>query len=181
MDGVVAQLMSHRAEFLTFLRKQGAGEAQAEDLFQSALLRGLEPWVSPPSEDRLVPWFYRVLRNAFIDQARRTSAAGRALERYASESHEVEQEAEPRRVCKCTHAVLAALKPEYETIIANVDVDGRSVEEAAQRAGITPNNAYVRLHRARKALRERLEAVCGTCATGDGRCNDCYCQPEKQV
>jgi len=180
MDFALQRLMEHRSEFHAYLRRQGATEAQAEDLLQSALVRGLEPWTSPPAEDRVVPWFYRVLRNALIDQARRSSVAGRALERYASEPA-FEPATEARRVCTCTRRVLASLKPEYTQLIQLVDVDGVEIEEAARTAGINANNAYVRLHRARKALRERLEAVCGSCATGGGRCADCYCQPVEEV
>jgi RNA polymerase sigma-70 factor (ECF subfamily) len=181
MDPALDRLLERRSEFLAYLRKQGATEDQAEDLLQSALARGLEPWTSAPAPEHIVPWFYRVLRNALIDQARRSSAAGRALERYAREGSDVEVPTEPRRVCTCTRMVLASLKPEYAELVEWVDAGALSVEEAALRAGITPNNAYVRLHRARKALRERLEAVCGRCATGGGRCSDCYCQPAESV
>ena len=181
MDAVLQRLMEHRSEFLAYLRKKGASDAQAEDLLQSALMRGLEPWTSPPADEKIVPWFYRVLRNALIDQARRSAVADRALERYAYEVSDVEQPIDPRRVCRCTNGVLAALKTEYRQLIELVDVSGVTIEEAARQAGITPNNASVRLHRARKALRERLEAACGTCATGGGRCADCYCQPDDQV
>jgi RNA polymerase sigma-70 factor (ECF subfamily) len=169
MDWVV----QHRSEFLAYLRKQGATPEQAEDLLQTALARGLEPWASLPNAESLIPWFYRVLRNAFIDHARRESAAGRALDRYAREVSDDDEA--PRRVCMCTQKVLASLKPEYAVLITAIDLNGAPIEAAAREAGITPNNAYVRLHRARKALRERLEAMCGDCATGG--CGDCYCQP----
>ena len=43
----------------------------------------------------------------------------------------------------------------------------------AEDLGITPNNATVRLHRARKALKRELERSCGTCATHG--CLDCGC------
>ncbi len=175
MDGPLERLMAHRSEFLGFLRKQGANQAQAEDVLQSALLRGLEPWAALPSDDSIVPWFYRVLRNALIDQARRASAAGRVLDRYANEPTDQEPPADARRVCQCTYKVLKLLKPEYAALVEKVDVAGLSIEEAAKQTGITPNNAHVRLHRARKALRDRLEAFCGTCATGEGKCSDCYC------
>lgn len=181
MDAALHQLLERRAELLAYLRKQGATEDQAEDLFQSAIARGLEPWASPPAPESIVPWFYRVLRNALIDQARRSSAAGRALDRYAQEVSDVETPTDARRVCGCTRKVLADLKPAYAQLIQLVDVDGVPVDEAARRVDITPNNAYVRLHRARKALRERLEALCGSCATGGGRCSDCYCQPAEPV
>jgi RNA polymerase sigma factor (sigma-70 family) len=178
VDSQLQPLTERRAEFLAWLRKHGASADQAEDLLQAAFARGLEPWVSPPQPDRLVPWFYRVLRNALVDQARRSAAAGRALDRYAHEVPEVEAPIEARRVCACTRRALAALKPEYAQLVEWVDVAQDSVEDAASRAGITANNAYVRLHRARRALRERLELLCGSCATDGGRCRDCYCQPE---
>jgi hypothetical protein len=122
MVGIVERLMEHRVELLAYLRKQGATAEQAEDLFQSALVRGLEPWASLPGGDALVPWFYRVLLNALVDQARRSSAAGRALDRYANEVSGEELPAEPRRVCMCTHTVLASMKPEYAQLIEAIDV-----------------------------------------------------------
>jgi RNA polymerase sigma-70 factor (ECF subfamily) len=47
------------------------------------------------------------------------------------------------------------------------------VQEYAWQVGISSNNASVRLHPARKALRNRLEKICGPCA-GAG-CFDCTC------
>src|SRR5437879_5956956 len=132
MGSGLERLMAHRSDFLGFLRKQGASEAQAEDLLQSALLRGLEPWASLPPEESVVPWFYRVLRNAMIDQARRASATGRALERYAQEPSDAEPEADARRICRCSYQALAALKPEYATLIQEVDVGGAAIEDAAR-------------------------------------------------
>jgi RNA polymerase sigma-70 factor (ECF subfamily) len=173
--------MEHRSEFLGWLRKQGVTEAQSEDLFQSALMRAMEPWAELPPDDRLVPWFYRVLRNAMVDQARRTAAAGRAIERYANEPVPGGEPAEARRICGCTRLVLASLKPDYARLIELVDVTNVAVEDAAHQLGITTNNAYVRLHRARRALRDRLETMCGKCATGGGRCTDCYCQPAEPL
>jgi len=181
MTATLAQLMGHRGEFVAFLRKQGATAALAEDVLQSALLRGLEPWAELPGDDSLVPWFYRVLRNALIDQARRAATAERALERYAQEPSDAEPAGETRRVCGCARQLLRALKPEYAAMIERIDLGGEAIEEVARAGGITPNNAYVRLHRARKALRDRLEAFCGKCATGGGRCTDCYCHAEVGV
>lgn len=172
--------MAHRPEFIAFLRKHGATADQAEDVLQSALLRGLEPWAVLPSEDGIVPWFYRVLRNALIDQGRRAATSAKALERYGTEPAIAEPAADARRVCRCTHRLLSSLKPEYALMLERIDLTGHSIDDVARAAGITPNNAYVRLHRARKALRDRLEGFCGTCATGGGRCRDCYCHGDEE-
>jgi RNA polymerase sigma-70 factor (ECF subfamily) len=69
------------------------------------------------------------------------------------------------------------LKPEYAQALQRVEVDGVSVQAFAAEAGITANNAAVRLFRARKALKKQLEVSCGTCASHG--CLDCTCGEKK--
>jgi RNA polymerase sigma-70 factor (ECF subfamily) len=70
--------------------------------------------------------------------------------------------------------VLPTLKPEYAEIVRLIDLEERSVNEVARQAGITPNNAAVRLHRGRKALGQGLRRSCGACA--EQGCLDCSCK-----
>ena len=72
-----------------------------------------------------------------------------------------------------------ALKPELSAAIRRVEVDGVAVKDYALEAGITPNNAAVRLFRARQALRKQVVHACGSCA--EGGCDDCTCQPVVQI
>ena len=58
-------------------------------------------------------------------------------------------------------------------VFRRVDLEGEAVNGAAQAIGITPNNAGVRLHRARKALLREVQRSCRTCATHG--CLDCSC------
>ena len=76
-------------------------------------------------------------------------------------------------MCRCVSDVVATLKPEYQDVLRRVDLDGAAIAEIAREAGITANNASVRLHRARAALRGRIERACGACATHG--CLDCTC------
>jgi RNA polymerase sigma-70 factor (ECF subfamily) len=69
--------------------------------------------------------------------------------------------------------LLETLRPEYADAVRRVDLDEISVQELAREAGITANNAAVRLHRARLALKRQLEKSCGTCVTHG--CLDCAC------
>ena len=125
-------------------------------------------------------WFYRVLRNTAIDTYRRRAARGRALEAAAAEAEaEAGFDDELRgEVCACFEGLMPTLPPDYAAILRSVDLDGRAVVEVAQELGITPNNAGVRLHRARQALRRRLEQVCSTCA--EHGCLDCTCSSAGQ-
>jgi RNA polymerase sigma-70 factor (ECF subfamily) len=71
-------------------------------------------------------------------------------------------------------AVIPTLKPEYADIVGEIELRERSIADVAREKGLTANNATVRLHRARAALRRRLVEVCGTCSTHG--CLDCTCR-----
>jgi RNA polymerase sigma-70 factor (ECF subfamily) len=165
-------LTENRARFLSFVRARVRDRAVAEDILQVAYTRALEKSAVVPS-DRLLAWFYRVLRNAIIDQHRRAAADARGRERVEQDSTMIEGPPAPRSVCGCVRRALAALKPAYRTILQDVEVHGQSSTGFAQGHGISPGNAAVRLHRARRLLADQLRNICGTC-TLDG-CSDCDC------
>src|SRR5439155_20610951 len=76
-------------------------------------------------------------------------------------------------VCACVVSLMETLKPEYAAAIKRVDLDGAPVAEFAREAGITANNAGVRLHRAHDALRRQVSLTSRTCAAHG--CPDCTC------
>jgi DNA-directed RNA polymerase specialized sigma24 family protein len=77
-------------------------------------------------------------------------------------------------ICGCVREIAGALKPEYALAIQSVDIDEMPVQAYAAAAGITPNNAGVRLSRAREALRKQVKESCGTCA--EHGCVECHCR-----
>jgi len=166
---------NHRA-FLAFLERRVGRRDVAEDVLQEAFARSLRAPPAPMSEESTVTWFYRVLRNAIIDHYRRGGASQRALAALASELEaQVEPDLDTRNaVCRCVTSLAGTLKPEYASALRRVEVDGISVREYAAEAGVTANNAGVRLFRAREALRQRVASACGTCA--EHGCLDCTCR-----
>jgi RNA polymerase sigma-70 factor (ECF subfamily) len=78
-------------------------------------------------------------------------------------------------LCACFEPLIPTLKPEYAELLRALDLDGESTEAVAERLRVTPNNLKVRRHRARQALRKRLEETCRTCA--EHGCLDCTCRP----
>jgi RNA polymerase sigma-70 factor (ECF subfamily) len=171
---IAALAESHRA-FLSFLEKRVANREMAEDLLQEAFARGLSRLPALKSGESAVAWFYRVLRNAVIDHYRRRGSGERALASLAREMEEhVDPELDTRNaVCRCVARLSTTLKPEYAEALRRVEVDGISVQDFAAEAGISANNAGVRVFRAREALRNRVVATCGTCA--EHGCIDCTC------
>ncbi|HEY0593583.1 MAG TPA: sigma-70 family RNA polymerase sigma factor [Thermoanaerobaculia bacterium] len=171
-----AKLVDNHRQFLGFLEKRLSDRALAEDILQDAFVKTLEKGDEIRDEGASVAWFYRMLRNAVIDQYRRNGARSRALEGLA---REMEGAVEPPpeihgAICGCVARLAATLKPEYADAIQRIEVDGVPVQEYAAQAGITANNAAVRVFRARDALRKQVKASCGTCA--EHGCIDCHCR-----
>lgn len=173
---VVRVLVDNHRQFLAFLEKRVGSRALAEDILQDAFVRGIGKASSIRDGEAATAWFYRLLRNAIVDHARRRGAESRALERAAVEP-ELISPADERElmdtVCGCVASLVDTLKPEYAEALRHVDVGGAAVRDWATAAGISPNNAAVRLHRARQALKRQVERTCGTCATHG--CFDCHC------
>ncbi|MBX3649642.1 MAG: sigma-70 family RNA polymerase sigma factor [Rhodocyclaceae bacterium] len=171
----IAQLVNGHREFLSFLERRVESRAVAEDILQSAFARGLERGAGVDDE-KVVAWFYRVLRNAVIDHYRQRSTAERVTEAWAREFPDVQEpEAELRQeICQCVSSLLDTLKPEYREALQIVDLQEGKLKDLAQQSGITPENAAVRVHRARAALRRRIEQACGTCSVHG--CLDCSCE-----
>jgi RNA polymerase sigma factor (sigma-70 family) len=173
---VVNILVENHRRFQAFLQPRVRSIEDAEEILQAAFMRAAEKRDSIRDEERVVAWFYRLLRNAMIDYYRRKSSEQKAFEKLSQLSIE-ETASEPeleRIVCQCIYDLIPTLKPEYADVLKQVDVLGFSVPDAAIALGISANNAHVRLHRARSALHERLVQTCGTCTTHG--CLDCTCK-----
>jgi RNA polymerase sigma-70 factor (ECF subfamily) len=168
---VLEHLVASHREFLAFLERRVESRAAAEEILQSAFVRTLERGGSLRAEESAVAWFYRLLRNAVVDHYRRRGRAPRTQE--LDEADAIEVPALRDAVCRCVERLLPTLRPEYAEMLRAVDLDEAPIASVAARLSITPNNATVRLHRARRALKQQLERSCGTCATHG--CLDCSC------
>ncbi|MFN7948271.1 MAG: sigma-70 family RNA polymerase sigma factor [Blastocatellia bacterium] len=176
-DDVARVLVENHRHFLAFLERRVESREVAEDILQEAFVRGLPRLSSLRQQESVVAWFYRMLRNALIDHYRRRDAEARAMQQVATEFDEAAPDSELMgEVCQCVTALVGTLKPEYAAAIQRVDLDGLAVRAFADEQGINANNAGVRVHRAREALRRQLVRSCGTCATHG--CLDCDCQPD---
>lgn len=176
-DHTFNMLLDLRRQFLGFVERRVHNPALAEDILQTAYLRALDASSRLRADESAVAWFYRILRNAIIDQYRRRSTEAAALEDLA---RELESETAPdpqlhQAACQCIAEALETLSPSYATLLREVDLAEAPLATYADAHRITPGNAAVRAHRARAALRRQLIRCCGTCATHG--CLDCTCQP----
>ncbi len=170
MAETAAVLLENLDAFTGFARAQlGDGEL-ARDAVQDSLLKAVAAEHQPADADA-VRWFYRILRRTIIDLHRRRDARERALARYEADT--TPDAEETRILCACFERLLPELPEQYRDLIRRVDLEGASPTALAAERGVSPNALTVQLHRARRRLRELLEATCRVCATHG--CLDCTC------
>lgn len=170
-DDVIARLVENHRQFLAFLQSRLRDRKEAEDVLQGAFVKAIEKVDTLRDDESAVAWFYRLLRNSIVDRHRRRARDGKEA---ASDVDELADDAElERAVCRCIDTLIPTIKPEYATILRRVELEEARLTDVAEELAISPNNAAVRLHRARQALKRRLEQSCGTCATHG--CLDCTC------
>lgn len=180
LDEVMEQLIGHRQAFHGFLTRRLGNAAFAEDLLQQCFIKALAHFHSIKQMDRVIPWFYQILRHALIDYYRSKETDSKRLQSFLDESeilgtHHVPSldDLQPT-ICACLDRLVLTLKPTYAELIRRIDLSGESLQSVAADLQITTNNLTVRLHRARQALRQSLEQACGICSKHG--CLNCTCE-----
>ena len=118
-----------------------------------------------PSRGAPVAWLYGVARNVLAADRRRQGRELDAIHRFggrrlldgddiARMEDRIDAEAQAGRL----YLALDRLSEAERAVLELVSVDGLSVHDAAHALGIRPVAARVRLHRARRRLREHLDS-----------------------
>jgi len=170
---LTATLLAHRHAFRAFLASRLGNEADAEDLLQNGLVKAMKRADEVKDGEKIVAWFYQVLRHVLIDHVRSRQAAARRDEAWVTQAVTLADDPEAgRHLCACFEKLLPTLKPAQAELLRRVELKGESVSHVAIALGITANSASVTLHRARAELRKRLVDFCGDCACLE----DCGCE-----
>ncbi|MEM6495679.1 MAG: sigma factor-like helix-turn-helix DNA-binding protein [Pseudomonadota bacterium] len=170
---IIWALSAHSAELKRYVRARVAAE-DVDDVLQLAALRAIEKASSLQDPDRVLQWLYRVHGNIASDFARKRVSEQRLIEAMIFETETVTYEAEP--TCRCSITQARSLSQNYAAILDLVDINGVPLTIAAERLNVSVNNATVRLHRARAALKKRLLEHCGV--TSPRACANCRCTYE---
>jgi RNA polymerase sigma-70 factor (ECF subfamily) len=176
-------LVESRRQLLGFLVRRLGSAEEAEEVLQAFALRAVARAGELRDVRTVRGWLSRVLASSLADHQRR-AARRRRREVAMDPEHFDAFPAEPdpeldEAVCSCLYRLLPTLRPDYAEVIWRVDLMGEPREAVAARLGITPGNLGVRLHRARQALRRRLEEMCLTCPVHGYL--DCGCEAAERA
>ncbi len=163
-----------------YLRKMTGNAAEADDVLQETLLRIATALPTFEGRSSVKTWAYRIATNVAIDHARKNSRA-QVVEIDESDGcieAELEDGVIVSEMNACVRAYIDSLPPDYRSALVLSRLEGHSVAEVAEIAGISVGAAKVRIHRATARLREALERNCDL--TGDGHGN-VTCEPKAQT
>jgi RNA polymerase sigma-70 factor, ECF subfamily len=135
--------------------------AEAEDLVQETYAKALRGFSGFQPGTNFRAWIFRILRNAFL-----TSRTGlkstvdldeEVTETIASSTPSAETALIEQANRELVQQALTELSVPFREILLLCDVEEMSYEDIAQVLAIPVGTVMSRLHRARKALRTRLE------------------------
>jgi RNA polymerase sigma-70 factor, ECF subfamily len=131
---------------------------EAEDVAQEAYLRVFRSMGGFREDARFETWLYRIVTNVAMTQLRKKGRIGVLL---GDEREHSRPDPEMRPVDEVIERdelkrALAELPPATRSIVVLKDVYGFSVQEIATETGLTEGAVKLRLHRARKRLKETI-------------------------
>ena len=145
------------------LRRLGVPEAALDDASQDVFLVLHRRWADFQRQSSLRTWIYGILLRVAGDYAKR---ARRERARWSPEIPELESPADSpdhlyqqRETAAVLRLALAQLEDKERQMLVLIDLEERSVVEAAEALGINLNTAYSRLRRARQSFEKALRTA----------------------
>ena len=154
-----------RPRVLAYLRRF-VDPAEAEDLTQEVFFKVYQGLAGFREEARLSTWVFQIATHAALDRLKsaghRASAQAVPLEGRADILPGAVQAPSPIQddMCRCIRDMVDELPVPYRMVLVLADLKELRMREIAGILGLTSGAAKIRLHRARKMLRERMERGC---------------------
>lgn len=156
-----------------FVSKRVAGEADVEDILQEVFLRMHRRLDSLKDPRRIMPWMFRITRNAIIDHyrspaRRREAPAGLSSDLEAGypvpvlpATVDVADAGRLRgELADCLRPMIGRLPADYRDAVTLVELEGLTQQAAAGHLGLSVSGVKSRVQRGRRKLKEMLEACC---------------------
>ncbi|MEA5022201.1 RNA polymerase sigma-70 factor (ECF subfamily) [Desulfitobacterium sp. LBE] len=131
-----------------------------EDLVQETFIRALNKLDTFRHEASIIVWLNRIGYNLFLDHVRKKNPIliddfeGQVIAEDSS-AEEVEQ----KLMSECIRSKIQLLRENYRTPLY-LDINGYSNQEIAEILNCSLDNAKIRLHRAKKKIKEILDDDC---------------------
>lgn len=155
-----------------FARWLTQDQSEAEDLVQETCIKALKGFDSFHQGTNFRAWIYRILRNTFLTSRSGLKASTTSLD-DEDESWEPVASGTPESILLASadqqtiQKALESLSVHFREVILLCDVEEMSYQEIADALAIPIGTVMSRLSRARRAMRESLNAASSRSATRD--------------
>jgi RNA polymerase sigma-70 factor, ECF subfamily len=161
------EALSHADHLYRIALRLTGSPQSAEDLVQEAYLRAFRSWRTYRSGTNLAAWLATILRNAYLDEARKQSRrpAQESLDEHSdyylynqlARDATVPQDAVVARLSgSAIVEALAQVPPVFREAVVLVDIGEFSYAEAAEILGVPIGTVMSRLYRGRRLLKQAL-------------------------
>lgn len=167
-----ARLAEYRPQIRRHILAMMRDAEKAEELTQETYARALARIESLRDPQAALAWLYRIATNVSLDRLRRRRestvpvdtavAAGKADETAARENPTslIGAALERSEMSECVQGYLVTLPDDHRVAIFLHDVYGLTNPEIARLLGCSLATAKIRVHRARRKLRDTLASAC---------------------
>jgi RNA polymerase sigma-70 factor (ECF subfamily) len=168
-------LLDHRDAIRRYILSLTKEPAEADDLTQETYLRAHAGFHALKSEAKALPWLYRIathvsydrFRQASYKQSRRATEIVEADDSNPSSAASIPDDGprldlamEQDEMSGCVQQYVAQLSDQYRSVILLHDTQGLTNPEIAEMLDLSLATVKIRLHRARKRLRDALDRAC---------------------
>ena len=161
------EALTHADQLYRIALRLSGSPQTAEELVQEAYVRAFRGWRGYRPGSNLAAWLATILRNVFLDEARKQSRrpAQESFEdtsEYYLYNHLTESGSEPQEAVLnklSGGAIVDALgdvPPAFREVVVLVDIGDFSYQDAADILGVPIGTVMSRLHRGRRALKQSL-------------------------
>jgi len=149
----------------------------AEEVAQDTLLKVFENFNQLREPERVRPWIFRIARNACLMKRRKSMFAPAhelSLDEFlpgqiADWSALPDRQMLQTEMKQALDRAIGELPETYKSVLLMRDVEDLSTEETAQVLDLTEDTVKQRLHRARLAVRQKLDEYLRTVKAGGHR------------
>ncbi|MFZ5642482.1 MAG: RNA polymerase sigma factor [Bacillota bacterium] len=156
---------SNYDKVFSFIYSVSASWTLAEDITQETFIKAFKNIHSFRNESKISTWLNKIAYNIFIDYKRENKSPllsiddDMLLAKLADLKKNLPKETEQRIMSQCIQEKIMKI-PEKNRIPLLLDIQGYTNQEKAMILGYSLDNTKIRLHRARKKLREILGEDC---------------------
>ena len=151
------------------------GEAEAEDVAQEAFVKICRSLEGFRGESLLSTWIYRIATNAALDHHRKPASRQAAKtvdilddDDLTSEERVLLQDRAPlhdtslirKDMNECIRGLVNDLPENYRIVLMLGDLEGFANSEIADILGLSLDTVKIRMHRARRHLKQSMDAAC---------------------